>query len=413
MSDGDPPPDPEFPFNSFGDLSAFANLFSGFGGADPWVQASQIAQAAANGGQSEPNLDPIVRMAYDDLTRVAELHVRQSPAPTLPERTTIRPVTRGEWATTTVELYRPFFERFGEAIRAAADEDPTPAPTDPLAALFAPMFDQLAPMMVSMTAGSMIGHLAQDALGQYDLPVPRPSNDVLVVPTGIDEAAAEWEVPEAEMRLWVLIHELVTHSILSVPHVRRRLDELLIDFATAFRLDTPALTDMFGDLSDMNQLMEKAQQFNDPEVLFSMMRTPAHDLMVPQLDALVAVVLGCTDYLVTSICASLVPSHERIRSRLTERAAANTQADLFMERILGVDITERTVSRGRRFVAGVNERVGAEGLRRLWADELDLPTSAEVDAPGLWIARIGLDPDLPEGAMSVPDDLSGLDDLDS
>jgi len=54
-------------------------------------------------------------------------------------------------------------------------------------------------------------------------------------------------------------------------------------------------------------------------------------------------------------------------------------------------------------------------LNRLWSDELDLPTPAEVDAPGLWLARIGFDEtgaesDL-DGGMEAPDDLSGLDDL--
>jgi uncharacterized protein (DUF2342 family) len=41
-------------------------------------------------------------------------------------------------------------------------------------------------------------------------------------------------------------------------------------------------------------------------------------------------------------------------------------------------------------VQGVIERKGEDALTRLWSDELDLPTPAEVDAPGLWLARIGL-----------------------
>ena len=39
---------------------------------------------------------------------------------------------------------------------------------------------------------------------------------------------------------------------------------------------------------------------------------------------------------------------------------------------------------------GVLERADESALARLWADELWLPTPAEVDAPGLWLARIGL-----------------------
>jgi uncharacterized protein (DUF2342 family) len=41
-------------------------------------------------------------------------------------------------------------------------------------------------------------------------------------------------------------------------------------------------------------------------------------------------------------------------------------------------------------VRGVLERAGDEGLSRLWHSERELPTPAEVDAPGLWLERIDL-----------------------
>jgi len=41
-------------------------------------------------------------------------------------------------------------------------------------------------------------------------------------------------------------------------------------------------------------------------------------------------------------------------------------------------------------VQGVLERSGELDLARLWVDEEHLPTPAEVDAPGLWLARIDL-----------------------
>ena len=40
-----------------------------------------------------------------------------------------------------------------------------------------------------------------------------------------------------------------------------------------------------------------------------------------------------------------------------------------------------------------SERDGFEALARLWAQEANLPTPAEIDAPGLWLARIDLPTD--------------------
>ena len=42
-------------------------------------------------------------------------------------------------------------------------------------------------------------------------------------------------------------------------------------------------------------------------------------------------------------------------------------------------------------VDGIVERVGSEGLERLWLNEENLPTPNEVDAPGLWLARLDLE----------------------
>ena len=35
-------------------------------------------------------------------------------------------------------------------------------------------------------------------------------------------------------------------------------------------------------------------------------------------------------------------------------------------------------------------RAGEDALHRLWEADRDLPTTAEVDAPGIWLARIEL-----------------------
>jgi uncharacterized protein (DUF2342 family) len=65
-------------------------------------------------------------------------------------------------------------------------------------------------------------------------------------------------------------------------------------------------------------------------------------------------------------------------------------SDRFVERLLGLELTQEQYDRGAAFVDGVLERAGPEGLARVWTSERELPTPAEVDAPGLWLARIDL-----------------------
>ncbi|MEM7338313.1 MAG: zinc-dependent metalloprotease [Actinomycetota bacterium] len=412
MSDSDSPDQPGN--NPLFDLS---RLFAGAG--DPWASAEQLAAAVASEGGSEPNVDPIIRLQFEELARVAELQVSAAPGVSLPPATTVVPVTRSLWTTRSFDTYRPFFERFGEAVSAATDPSAfgpgaDAGAADPFGAMFGQLFGALGPMLVSASAGSMLGHLGQRALGQYDLPVPRTNDEVLVVPSNIDAAATEWGVDRDGLRLWIMIHEFAAHAVLRVPHVQKRMESLLIDFAAAFTLNPDALGEQFsslGNITDLSQIQELSEQLNDPELLLTMLRSPAHDLLVPQFDAMVASVIGFVGHTVDRIASGLIADHAEIRQQFRQRWIDVAPADRFMERLLGLEITAATFERGDAFVNGIDERAGAEGLERLWADELDLPTAAEVDAPGLWLARIGFDTEPGQVSTEVPDDLSGLDDL--
>lgn len=401
--------------DSAGDNVPFFDLRSLLGGGlgDPWSTAADLAAAIASEGGAEPNLDPLIRGQIENLVRVAELHVAQATGIALPSNTVVTPVNKTMWTKQSFDTYRPFFEQFGEAVSSAVASD-EPEANDPLGAMLGQVFKALGPMLVSASAGSMLGHLGQRALGQYDLPIPRGSHEVLIVPTTIDASAEEWGVSSDDLRLWVLLHELTAHAVLSTPHVNKRLESLLLDFASAFRPNPDAIAEQFSSLesmTDLSQLSQLSESMNDPELLLSIMRSPAHDLLVPQFDALVATILGFVGHTVDRIGKNLIADHERIREEFRSRWIDTTPADRFMERLLGLEITEETLERGDRFIDGIVERAGDEGLARLWADELDLPTAAEVDAPGLWLARIGIDGDLGQLSTDVPDDLSGLDDL--
>ena len=80
-----------------------------------------------------------------------------------------------------------------------------------------------------------------------------------------------------------------------------------------------------------------------------------------------------------------------IRDR--RRRFTSSAGDKFVEKLFGVEITSELVDRGAAFVAGVVERAGEPALARLWTDPTALPTPSEVEAPGLWLARIDLPAD--------------------
>src|SRR3546814_9849390 len=98
------------------------------------------------------------------------------------------PVTRMQWVQRSLDAYKPLFESLATSLASTpqAPTDPE-AQGDPFAAVLSQLMGSMAPMMLSVTAGGMIGHLAQRSFGQYDLPIPRePSDELLLVLPNVD-----------------------------------------------------------------------------------------------------------------------------------------------------------------------------------------------------------------------------------
>jgi putative hydrolase len=401
---GSPNPFEGFPL--FGDL---AKLFGQGGRGVPWDAARSLALAVATDNESEPNVDPLERIKLEQLARVAELHVANVTglSTTITGREiSVLPVNRGHWAQRTLDDYRPLLEKLAGSLGTPdpgtlgpeldlGESDPE---ADQLGAMLGPMIQAMQPMMVAMTSGSMVGHLARRSFGQYDLPIPRtPSDELLILVPNLDAFGTEWSLPADDLRLWICLHEIAHHTVLGVPHVRERLESLLTRYTSSFRNDPRALEEHHGalDLSGGPESLAGIQQvLGEPGALLGAIQSDEQRALLPQLEALVAVVEGVVDHVMDEVGGKLISSYGMLTEALRRRRVETAEADRFVERLLGLELTQATYDRGSTFVEGVIERAGTDGLARLWEGPTMLPSPPEVDAPGLWLARIDL-PDLP------------------
>jgi putative hydrolase len=255
----------------------------------------------------------------------------------------------------------------------------------------------MAPSMLGMAIGSMIGRLGRRAFGQYDLPIPRPAaKTVSLVPATVDAFAEDWSLPRDSMRLWVLVHELTTHAVFSVAHIREGLSDLVRKHVGAFQPDPAAVADKLSTLDmDSDDPMQALQRtLGDPEILLGAVRSPAQEAMQPRLDAAMAAIIGYVDHVVDAVTTRLIGGDaQRISEAVRRRRIETSPDDVFVERLLGLHLTRQQVERGRVFVTGVVERGGNAAINKLLELPDSLPTPAEIDAPGLWMARLEINGD--------------------
>ncbi|MGC1512713.1 MAG: zinc-dependent metalloprotease [Acidimicrobiales bacterium] len=386
-------PTGENPFEGIPFLNDLSRMMRSSGPVN-WDAARQFAVQVATGGAVESNPDPLERMRLDELFRVADLRVADATG--LPTSTTgallsVTPVTRHEWTIRTLDAYRPLLERLAASLSLKPTLDPNmPHLPDGPDQFFEGMFSLITPLMLGMQAGAMVGNLATRSLGQFDLPLPRPASDeLLVVSPNLHAFSEEWSLQPDDLFLWVALSELTHHVVLGLPHVRNRLEGLVLDYVKGFQLDPEALQSSLEGVDPTDpQGIQRA--LGDPTVLLGVMRSPQQALLTPQLEALVTVIAGYVDHILDTVGTTLIGTYGQLTEALRRRRLEASAGDQLVEHLFGLHLGRDQYERGSAFVAGVLERGGDDGLARLWTSERELPTPAEVDAPGLWLARIDL-----------------------
>jgi putative hydrolase len=388
------------PGGPFGfDLSELMRMLQSEGPVN-WEVARQFASKIAitdtetGAERVEPPVDTSTVVAYDAVARAAQVAVAGATALGEVQAVRVSCIDRRTWAESTLEGLKPTLEALAGPLQkplAALDDDETTGTigADPLAGLVTVMM----PILLGSWAGSMIGLLSQHALGQYDLPLPLETEPRLVFVTGnIDRFAKEWSLAEDDLRYAIALREAVHAAQRSLPWVRDHLAALARAYVSAYRVDESAFEDMLGDfdVTNLAGMTDVPPALTDPAKLLDGMRTDAQAPLLEELQRFVAVIEGYTDTVVAELGEPMVPGFRMLDEALRRHRVERGQAAAFVDRLLGLELSRDHYEQGVAFCTGVIERAGREGLDRLWGGPEFVPTPAELEAPGLWLARIEL-----------------------
>ncbi len=374
--------------------------------------ARTMAQNIASGGEAEGNVDPVERIELEELVRLAERHVLEltglDPVPA-GSSLTVTAVRPGAWAWETVEDWQFLLEAMGQGGQGPAGDPGTTLPVDPglgllgfggdpgeggsggAGELLARYMATIGPMLAALQLGFAIGHLARSTLGQFELPIPRPAGSrLLVVPGNITAFAESWSLPPDQVRLWVCLREVTTQAVLSRPHVADRLRGLLGEVVQGMAEDTAGMVERLDTL-DPNDPEALQRLMGAPESLLESAPSPERERAAQQLTAVTAALLGYVEHILDQASTRLLGGRTALTEAWRRRQVDRESGDRAAELLVGMDLGPGQVARGVAFVEGIVERAGEEGLARLWENDANLPTPAEIEAPGLWLERISLE----------------------
>jgi coenzyme F420 biosynthesis associated uncharacterized protein len=353
-----------------------------------WELARQVGIASASWGTEDPAPSEGDRRGFEEAVRVAELHVAGLTGLEAPsDIPKVEAVRRGQWVQANIEGLRAVLEpaaaKIGDAI-AAAQQDAMPEPSQ---AGVEQVLGQLSPLLLGAQVGTVLGTLAQQVLGQYDIAVPRPdgSGALLFVVPNIARFEKEWSLDPTDFRTWIAIHEVTHRFEFARPWALARFRELIDDFTSTLTLDVGELQQRLASLDPSNpEGMQEMLAGEDS--MFGAVMDDEQRLKLRRVQAFMAAAEGYGDHVMHALGAQMLPSYARIDEAM-RRYRETEQVDPVFERLLGIEVKREQYRLGRAFCDTVVELTDEATLARMWDSAEALPSMPELEEPRLWLAR--------------------------
>lgn len=353
-----------------------------------WELARQVGIASASWGTEDPAPSEEDRRGFDEAVRVAELQVAGFTGLEAPsDIPRVEAVRRGQWVQANIEglraLLEPAAAKIGDAI-ATAQRDAVPEQAQ---AGVAQMLGQVSPLLLGAQVGTVLGTLAQQVLGQYDIAVPRPdgAGSLLFVVPNIARFEEEWSLDAIDFRTWIAIHEVTHRFEFGRPWALTRFRELIDDFTSTLTLDVEELQQRLASLDPSNpEGMQEMLAGQDS--LFGAVMDDEQRLKLRRVQAFMTASEGYGDHVMHALGEQMLPSYARIDEAM-RRYRETEHVDPVFERLLGIEVKREQYRLGRAFCDKVVELTDEATLARMWDSAEALPSMPELEEPRLWLAR--------------------------
>jgi len=239
--------------------------------------------------------------------------------------------------------------------------------------------------------GLLLGFMGQRVLGQYDLALlsaETTPGKLLFVEENIRQTAKVLDVPLGPFRTWIALHE-TTHAFEFEAHpwLRPYLAGRLERQLSLFSKDASALGR--DAVKAIGKSLRGDGRRDDTHWMERLMTVEQRELF-RETQAIMSLLEGFGDHVMDEVGKDLVPGVERISARFHGRRVSRTPFEKAMLRITGMDLKMEQYRKGEAFVAEIERLAGATALRRLWDGPETLPRPEEIERPGEWVQRMGL-----------------------
>jgi coenzyme F420 biosynthesis associated uncharacterized protein len=216
----------------------------------------------------------------------------------------------------------------------------------------------------------MLAFLGRRVLGQYDPQLlaaePIGAEGLYLVETNVEEWARRADLPDADLRRWLILHEM-THAwqFAAHPWLRPHMEDsmrVLLDTVTKKGAPIARIAAFAGIL-------------------------PAQWRVMRQIQGTMSVVEGYSNLVMNELGGKLLPGFEQLEKAYRERSAGKSALDVLIWKLTGLDLKLQQYKRGEAFCRAVFDQHGINVLNRVWTGPDQMPRLDELAIPDRWYRR--------------------------
>ncbi|HJR44355.1 MAG TPA: zinc-dependent metalloprotease [Actinomycetota bacterium] len=388
----------------FGDIPLFRELQRILASGEGPINLEVARQIAGTVATQTPDPSPTAEAsrALADATRKAEVLLVGYTRLQVDEPLRSKTMGRATWVLTALEGWKWLLEglaaRFTQELSKLGPEEGEAA--NPMGQVMG----QIAPLLLGIQTGTVIGHLANDALARHDPPIPFEDDGALFfVTSNMERVADEYDFDLDTFRGWLALHEAARQVVLSsIPWVGRYLRGLLTGLVDAIEIDAG---DMERRLIDLQEGGAEALQSGAAlEQVIPVAETERYRHALKALRSFLAVFEGYSEHAADAVTSSLLGDATRIDEGMARIRSSPSDGKALLANVLGIERDRALETAGQTFCAAVVQMKGIAALNRVWEAPDNLPSLDEIKDPFAWMERVladdAADPTLGDGSTA-------------
>jgi putative hydrolase len=371
----------------FGEIPLFRELnrlLSASEGPVNFEIARQVADAiAAEGGSRK--LRTHEQSTFDEAVHECSLVLAGYTRLSLDEPPLARAVDRSTWVASTLHSWRWLLEhlskRVSEGMGAVADQVEGAAGMQAVVA-------QVAPLLLGIQAGTIVGHLSREALGRFDPLIPRDDDGrLLFVVPNIEQLARDYSLDLESLRRWLALNDTARKLVLSEsgwidPYFR----SLFVELLDSVEVDSSDLERRLMEMQSRGP--EALEEGLNLDELIPIVPTERHTQAVARIRAFGALVLGYAKHAALVVGGQVVGDFTKLEEGMARHEIAATAGRAILQGVLGVEFDRKLEASGTTFCRAVVSLKDIETLNRVWEAPDNLPTLDEIKDPFAWMERV-------------------------